>query len=314
MSRPKGGLQKKVSSIFSGVPLESEGVRNDVRRTEVPAPGAPAGQSAAPKPAAMSAGPSAPAPEILVPKTASPVEQPAWPKVPTTQPDPMKPRFEPKPRTPLSAALAAETSVASAPKGPSLRTETARPGQGSPAPKTAPRVIVKQTSSGNDRQKTYMLLGGLGLILVVAMLWATGIFSGASPAPKPAASHQAAIVQLAKINWQRPSAPPASRNPMRLGSFSSSASSSAQKSNPADPAGPFVVTAIYWSQDKVAAMIDGRFVRVGETCRGVKITDITRDYVEYELNGAKAREYVKNGRGNMAGSTDVKPDANSRTN
>jgi hypothetical protein len=319
MSKPKGGLQKKVSSIFSGVPLESEVVRNDVRRTEAPAPGTPTGQLAAPKPATMPAGPSAPVSEILVPKTASPVEQPAWPKVPATQPDPMKPRFEPKPRTPLSSTLAAGTSATAAPRGPSFRTETARPGQGPTdrlaAPKTAPRVIVKQTSLSNDRQKTFMLLGGLAFVLVVAVLWAAWILLGGSGvAPQPVVNQQAAIVKLAKIDWQKPSAPPASRNPMRLGSFSSSASGSSQRSNPGDPAAVFTVTAIYWTQDKVAALIDGRYVRVGETCRGAKITDITRDYVEYELNGAKAREYVKSNRGNMAGSTDVKPDANSRTN
>jgi len=170
--------------------------------------------------------------------------------------------------------------------------------------------VVKQTGPGNDKKKNLMLVGGLAVIFIVAVLWSTGLLSGVSTTPPELSSTQEVpATQMVKIEWQRPSLPLPSRNPMRFGS-------SGSPSQPISGSSSFLnVMAVYCSQDKAFALIDGAKVEVGETIRGAKITAITQEYVEYQLEGVTTKEYVHGGaKNNQTGSTDVKPETNTNLN
>jgi hypothetical protein len=345
MSKPKGGLQKKVSSIFDGVPLESEAARGDIRRPENPTGPAPAAHVAAPRPApvavppvtpavtappaALSVPPIQPAVQPQMPKAPAPASAAptAWPKAPAVKPEPPRPQVEQKPKVSLAAALASETAAPTPPvvpprPAPAARQEApARPHtppseRPAPSPRAMPKVIVKQ-SAATEKRKTIMLIGGLSVVLVMAVLWSTGLLSGsgAGTTPVTLSSEQSVPVTPTKIQWQRPLAPPPARNPMRLGSFGGSTSAVVPvdpKALTGNPATSFNVTAVYISRDSVAALVDGRSVRVGDIHRGARILTITKDYVEYELDGRTKKEYVHGGN-YETGSTEVMPDANSQS-
>ncbi len=307
MSKSKGGLQKKVSSIFDGVPLESDAVRGAVRR----APDVPAPRAVAP------VAPTLPAVEPPTARPAVPAPPSAWPKAPPVPPAPAAPDSRPELRSPLAAAPAPEAPVSAPSHTPApSRTDaprTAQPATARPSARPAPRVVVKQMGQPNDKNRNMMLVGGLAAIFFVAMLYASGIFSGGGNAPEPlASSQQVASAKPVKIDWQRPSLPLSNRNPMRPGG--NAYRSSQQSTTPGDS--QFLnVMAIYCSQNMTAALIDGTRYEIGQVCRGAKIVAITNSYVEYEINGATARAYVRAGsRNEQTGSTDVKPDANTNVN
>jgi hypothetical protein len=307
MSKSKGGLQKKVSSIFDGVPLESDAVRGAVRH----APDAPAPRSVAP------VAPTVPAVEPPTVKPTAPAPPSAWPKAPPVPAAPATPNSELKLRSPLAAILASEAPVsapshsaaparADAPRTPPTATEK-------PSARSAPRVVVKQMGQTNEKKRNMILVGALAAAFVVALLYASGMFSGGSGAPAALASSQEVpVTKPVKIDWQRPSMPLPNRNPMKLGG--STYDSQQQSTTPGDS--PFMnVMAIYCSQNMTAALIDGTRYEIGQIYRGARIIAITNDYVEYEINGTTARAYVRTGsRNNQTGSTDVKPDANTNTN
>jgi hypothetical protein len=338
MSKPKGGLQKKVSSIFDGVPLDSEAVRGDIRRPENPvAPGqaGPMGSArtapAVTPPPSLSVKPAMPPvvqppvsrppmPQAPAPKAAIPAAPAAWPKAPAAGPGIAQPQVEQKPKLNLAAAMASDAPVAApqaAPKATPVKVETpsrqyTNADRLSPTPKAMPKVIVKR-SPANEKRRTAIILGILGTVFVIALLYGTGVLSGKAPAQTPPSlSSEQTIATPTKIQWQRPAAPPPSRNPMRLGSAGTSATVIERPSTTENPQTFFSVTGIFVTNDSAKAIIDGRYVKVGEMHRGAKVTAITRTYVEYELNGKTNREYI-NARGLDAGSTEVTPDANSQT-
>jgi hypothetical protein len=229
-----------------------------------------------------------------------------------------KPKIEPKPKSALAAALNANTEVPP-PKTSSIKLEPPRPPSrvtaekpaAAPAPRVMGKVVVKNSGAHNNK-KTAMLVGVLAFLLVLAILWSGGYLSGSgSTPPKPPSppSQQATLVPV-KINWQRPSAPPLSRNPMRAGGGNSSGTN--QRTGQDGTSSSFNVKGIFWSNDKGIAMIDDRYVRAGETYLGAKITSITKDYVEYQLEGVTKKVYVRELKSNQTGSTNVVPDANSQ--
>ena len=317
MSKPKGGLQKKVSSIFDGVPMESEAARSGGHHAADTAGNIPAGEAkaAAPSPVVPSA-PVASTPAVKPPVTGAP---PAWPKAPAVQPEQEKPRIEPKPKSALAAALNADPDIPKItpmklepPRPPSPSRAAAEKPAAAPAPKVMGKVVVKHSAAENNK-KTAILIGGLAVLLVIAILWSSGYLSGGSSTPqKTSSSAQQATLVPVKIDWQRPSAPPLSRNPMRPGGGNFLPGTN-QRPGQDGTNSSFTVKGTFWSQqDGFAAMMgDGVTVRKGDTYHGAKILSITKNYVEYEMGGVTKREYVDI-KDNQTGSTDVIPDANSQ--
>jgi|GEM_PF-5031878 len=311
MSKPRGGLQKRISSIFDGVPVESEPAHGTPKSAEGPGQSVPSAPSSGARPAPTTE-PPRPA------QSASPADAPVRPKAPPAPPGLSKPKFEPRPSSNLMAAMASETAAPPQRATPPRPTEPARPShppaeRSAPAaPKAAPRVVVKKIGAANaTRNKNIMLIGGLSVVLVIAILWSTGRLSGGNPDPftgTPDANPGAGVPST--IVWTLPAKPPIPRNPMRLGS----SSTPTKPSGPTESACSFNVTAIYRSQDRVVALVDGTVMAVGSTHCGAKVIAISDNYVEFQIEGGTRREYIDNFGSNQPGSTDVKPDSNTNNN
>jgi hypothetical protein len=328
MSKPKGGLQKKVSSIFDGVPMESDAARSSGRHIADTAGNLPAveAKTAAPSPVATPA-PVTSTPAVKPPVMVAPT---VWPKAPAIQPEPEKPKVEPKPKSALTLAMAADadtTAPALVPKSAPTKFEPPRPPSrvvaekpvAAPAPapthKVMGKVVVKRSGTENNK-KTAMLVGALAVLLVLALLYSGGYLSGGkSTAINTTTPVQQAALVPAKIDWQRPSMMPLKRDPFRPGPGRIETTPGTNQ-KPADTtSSPFAVTALFWSQDKSMAMINDRdYVSVGDVYgeAKIKILAITKDYVEYEQEGAKKRGYVRNARNHQTGPKDLAPDANSQ--
>ncbi|HSV27814.1 MAG TPA: hypothetical protein VLH60_07970, partial [Sedimentisphaerales bacterium] len=155
-----------------------------------------------------------------------------------------------------------------------------------------------------------MLVGGLAVVFVVAVLWSTGLLSGGNAqTPAASATPEAPAPTFATINWQRPSLPLSSRDPMTLGVPGTMPASSQEPGSPGK-APSLNVMGVYHSGDVAIALIDGVNVRVGETHRGATIVAITNDYVEYEIGGTTTREYLGERQASEqteTGSEDIKP-------
>jgi hypothetical protein len=288
MSKHKGGLQKKVSSIFDGVPLESDSVRGGVHRA------ADTPTDSAPLPASKAPAPPKPAVEPPVARPAVPPPPSAWPKAPPVTPEPALPRFAAPPRSNLAASLASETAAPAPSRSMSpTRSETPRAPQPAPAKPTAPRVVVKQTGPASNRNRNIMLIGGLSVVLVITVLWSTGTFSRIlEPAPTPPTPPSVQQGELVRISWQRPSLPLPKRNPMAYGTTSIPDASEV----PPGPSDSLIGI-------RFVGIVDGkpstrtkdgttRFIGASFELEGrqIKIVDITMSYVEYEVDGVLRRD------------------------
>jgi hypothetical protein len=329
MSKPKGGLQKRVSSIFDGVPLEAESARPEIRHPDKPvapassmpsAPVKPVPAANPPaKPAAVPSSPIASAPSVLAPKAPAvpPVTtQPAaWPKAPAVQPETPKQPAEQKPRISLATAMAADAPAApAAPKIPMNRPETPQRQAERPSatPRVMPKVIVKKSAS-TDKRKTGLLVAALAVVFVLVLAWRLGAFSsGAATVPSEAVNPQTASILPTKITWQRPASSPAVRNPMRLGSGPISAVAENTSSTPVLPKGAYTVAATSLVNGVWRAMIDGQYVKVNDMAGAARVVAITANYVDLEFDGKVTRSFI-NVRGKETGSTDVTPDADSQS-
>ena len=54
-----------------------------------------------------------------------------------------------------------------------------------------------------------------------------------------------------------------------------------------------IVKSILYSEDNPSAVIGGRIVHEGETIRGVSVIKISRDNVEFEMNGKRWTQKVQ---------------------
>jgi hypothetical protein len=314
MSKPKGGLQKKVSSIFSGVPLESEATHGEVRHATVPTDRVAVSEASLSTVDQLPVAPSLTGKETAVAEPAATVS--VSPAVTTgpSQPESTRPKQEQRQGPSLAAVLAAGT-MPSPSRGPSIKLEAPRVSQPAPerpqaSPKVAPRVIVKTSSQQKDQKKTMIAVGVLAVIFVLVVMRSSGFFSKGSQPPTPAPATKTQTSQTVPtptaIVWQRPLAPPdRSLNPMKSGSIVSPSTST--------HGSLLCVTGIFWTPSSATAVVDGQRVKVGDSVRDMRITRISRDCIEYEVGTGTETSCVQTHTHNQTGSTDVKPDANSRT-
>jgi hypothetical protein len=334
MSKPKGGLQKKVSSIFDGVPVEPEAARGDIRRPDKPAVPAPSAPAPVARPIPTVTPPAKPVsvpppPPAVTPAPAAPVAAPrmptvppaptTWPKPPVAQPEAPKPQPEQKPRISLAAAMSADAPAAgtpprNAPSAPKLETP-ARPPQPaperlSPAARPMPKVVVKSTSA-MEKRKTAILLGSLATVFVLAMCWSLGLFSGkkSQAAPTPIT-----LQATTKIKWERPKAGLPTRNPMVATFVPSTRTTASEQSgkSASDQPSQYAVSGTMLRGTVWTASVDGVTVKVGDEYGSVRIKAIASNFVEFErVDGVTFKSFVSQKR-YTAGSTDVTPEPNSQ--
>jgi hypothetical protein len=285
--KDKAGLQKKVSSVFKGVPVPRDGAGQRAPGTPAPdqAPGA------ASKPA--SAGPPTPqsplmrklheagqSPANAVPDRAAGVQAPPMSaERPTPQRPAAKNLYEPQ-NPPEEAAPAKQPKVAPL-------AEAARP---SLWQQINNRLFPPKPGVNPVRQKAMVIL--VPVLAIVMIFVFRQVLSKAPRQTQGATEEAAPLVAAASsnndIDWQIPEPLPATmRDPIKVSDQSSpndtqpSATPTEEKTHAID------VRDIVYSEDKPSAFMNGRIVHVGDKIGDTTIIQINRNNVEFERDGKR---------------------------
>jgi len=253
----KSGLQKQISSIFN----------------DVPAPQADAGGKPFPKL------PSEPVEDLLQERGPSDGDQP--------EPE--------QPSAPEPVASVHTPSV------PAMRPKPLPRIQQSP-PKTGPSMTdqLKKIAAGGSGGK----IDGRQKKMAVLMAFLTVMFAGVlfvslnglgqkkttppEPSPEPVADVPAKIQSISQ--WQMPEALPSElRDPVQP------VIARIEVTVPDDQTvagGTLTVTGIVYSQNNPSAIVNGEFVRLGDTISGATVVTINRKSIEFEKDGERWEQQV----------------------
>ena len=295
VDKNKAGLQKKVSSVFKGVPLpQNSGAQ---QTTGTPASEGTSGTPARPAPANRPSSPNsllkaltqdgetpdnatqrsdAEAASATAPQDRQKTKRPVFGKTVKHE----KPAKETSPATPHKAAVAAERT----------------------APGLWQRINDKFFPStpgvSPTRQKAMVIL--IPVLAIVMIFMFRQVLSGSPRQTQAATDDQVPVVAAGKpsheIDWQIPDPLPAiERDPTKLPEQVAVTNTSGAEPNQAVAASPnqvFDVRDIVYSKDKPSAVVNAHIVYVGHKVGDATVVQILRDGVEFERDGKKWVEKV----------------------
>ncbi|MEK7996891.1 MAG: hypothetical protein AAB403_24065 [Planctomycetota bacterium] len=289
----KAGLQKKVSSVFKGVPLpQNSGVQQTAGTpASDAAPGASARPASADRQSPQSSllrtlhqggepsGNAAPdRPAQARPKPASTDRQTFQRPAPRKPDRPEKPLKEATPAKPHKAALVAEQTR------PSLWQQI------------SDRLFPPKPGVSPTRQKAMVILVP---VLAIVMIFVFRQVLSTSPRQTQAATDDGTpVVATAKssheIDWQIPDPLPAmERDPTKLPEQVAATSNAEPNQAVAGPeAGTFDVRDIVYSKDKPSAVVNAHIVYTGHKVGSATVVQILRDGVEFERDGKRWVEKI----------------------
>ena len=133
---------------------------------------------------------------------------------------------------------------------------------------------------GNCNSRIKVVVLTLLFSLILAFVFARVLIPSAGKIlPEDFNADNAAADSVIKIDWKIPQPYPAAlRDPMQINSAAVAASLDAAK---------FIVKGIVYSEDKPAAVVDGRIVHQGDKVFDADVVKINRDSVEFETNGKR---------------------------
>jgi len=286
LEKNKAGLQKKVSSVFKGVPLPQGSAGQQTSGTHAPdqVPGV------SPKPLSPERQPQS----SLMMKLHQAEEKPdnTIPNRPagvSPEPPPPAPRIQQHPaakelhesKTPLKKAASAKQPKA-APAA-----ETTRPGLWR---QISNRLFVPKPGGNPTRQKAMVILVP---ILAIVMIFVFRQVLSTSPRKTKGATEDETLVAAGvksgqDIDWRIPDPlPETMRDPIKIGD-QSSANGAEPNGAAAEPTtGDIDVRDIIFSKDKPSAFVNGRIVYIGDKIHDATVVRINRDGVEFEKDGKK---------------------------
>jgi len=294
MAKPRVGLQKEISKIFTGIqiPKKDAASQNNAAQTR-PAPVAPAPTHYIPQKTTVAAPKPFTIPEPVHETPATPA-QPAYsapnptvyePQAPKQTPAPTaydSPKPEPAILPPISAR---DLKVESGSKNPGLVLWL----------KIQDFIKVKLLAPKPGvnplKQKAMIILTPVLMLVFIVVL--ANMFFKSDPAKTKIAAKAASASAAAfdgKINWVLPPPYPQNlRDPTTFGSFASSGSGQAQQENADRPA----VKGIVYSEDNPCAVVGDRIVSAGDVVNGATIVKINRDSVEFSAADKKWTQKVE---------------------
>ena len=259
MSRNKAGLQKEISAIFKGIPIQKDG-------TVGQSSGAPVPQ----QPDYEQRPEQGKEKGRLEPP--SPFKPPAPSQPPAPTPKPTQPAHPPKATSPRPKAKAA------------VKTQRQMPWQ-----KTFEQIQNKlfkpKPGVSPTRQKAMAL--SVPVLFIVLIFVFIQVFN--TPSRKTAGAHQINPSNTAagagnEINWQIPQPyPVALRDPTQFGSATAAVTRT----------DGLIVKGIVYSQDDPSAVIGTRIVHEGDKILDATVVKINRDSVEFESDGKKWTQKVQ---------------------
>jgi len=286
LEKNKAGLQKKVSSVFKGVPLPQGSAGQQTSGTHAPdqVPGV------SPKPPFPERQPQS----SLMRKLHQAEEKPdsAIPNRPvgvSPEPAPPAPRVQQHPAAKElqeSKAPPKKTASAKQPKAAPVA-ETVRPGLWR---QISSRLFAPKPGGNPTRQKAMVVL--VPILAIVMIFVFRQVLSTSPRKTKGATEDETLVAAGAKsgqdIDWQIPDPlPETMRDPIKLAD-PSSANGAEPNGAAAEPtAGDIDVRDIIFSKDKPSAFVNGRIVYVGDKIHDATVVRINRDGIELEKDGKK---------------------------
>jgi len=132
-------------------------------------------------------------------------------------------------------------------------------------------------------------------IVLIFMLLKGGVFGTTVRKTKASAEDNVSSVATAglntKIDWEIPAPYPTTlRDPMRLGP---AATAQTQTGTETRTFVKLIVKGILYTEDSRSAVIGNHIVHEGEEIRGVTVVKISKDSVEFEMNGQRWTQKVR---------------------
>ena len=261
------GLQKKIASIFSGIPVRSE---EDT-------------DSKPEKPTAEN--PNYGPPSHLTPAKLKPDQPPATPaKIkPTTDPKPKEPETKQPPvKEPrLRETRLKEPKIKPRKPGPARKTQTQAKWQ-QLAEQISKKLFAPKPGASPAKQKAMVLL--VPVLVVVMIVIFTQVLD--TPTRAPAAPAHLGLTGAASgdINWKIPEPYPKTlRDPMELGSAT----------GPQLQTSELIVKGIVYSDDNPSAVIGERIVHEGDKIGDTTVVKISKNSVDFEKNGKTWNQKVQ---------------------
>jgi len=293
LEKNKAGLQKKVSSVFKGVPLpQNSGVQQTAGTpASDAAPGASAQPTSADRQSPQSsllrtlhqggepsdnAAPDRPA--EARPKLASPDRQTFQHPAPRKSGSPEKPLKDATPAKPHKAAPVSEQT------GPNLWQ------------RINDRLFPPKPGVSPTRQKAMVIL--VPVLAIVMIFVFRQVLSTSPRQTQGATDDNTPVVATAKssheIEWQIPDPLPAmERDPTKLPEQIAATSNADPNQTVAEPEmETFNVRDIVYSKDKPSALVNAHIVYVGHKVGSATVVQILRDGVEFERDGNRWVERI----------------------
>jgi hypothetical protein len=261
MAKYKSGLQKKVSSIFGGVPIRKDDDHQQSAGTLTPE--RPDYQEHPERDKELSgtpAVPQSPAPSHLTPQTPEPQ--------PPEQAPPKETSVEqPQPEADITVATVKQVWWHQAWE------------------QIKSKLLTSKLDASVTKQKVMVVLVPvLFIILIFVFIQVLSAPSGGTTEPQGFGTTSAAAGSGDKIDWQIPELYPTTlRNPMQFGSVATAQGQGGQ----------LIVTGIVYSHDKPSAVIGAQIVHEGEEISGVTIVKINKNSVEFKMNNKRWTQKVQ---------------------
>ena len=277
MAKSKTGLQKKISSIFTGVSIP-QGDGTD-QPTNAPKPTTPG--PTAPKP--TTPGPTAPKP--TVPKPTAP--EPTVPKPKQTQYVPPTTLTADKPKPQQTAGPPPKAVPTQKPIVETTIKVIEQSTWQQALEKIKNRFFAPHPGPGAKKQATMtILIPALAIVLIFVLIRTLGTEPAKPIEASGLTTTSGTVNSYVKIDWKIPELYPTTlRDPMRPGSAGITVAD--------DRANNLIVKGIVYSEQSPSAVIGDQIVHEGDKISDVTILKINRDNVEFEINGKKWTQKVQ---------------------
>jgi len=289
--KDKAGLHKEISSIFQGVPIpQTDGGQEP---------------SGTPAPERSCTEPKPPTPEPQKPCDAPVPERTDYtkPKQPALTPDfgdlsrvePQKPNA-PKPcqamqslpesigaRQPKADIDDIEKNVSQKPATVKISSQTFRQ-------QITNKLFTPKPGVSATRQKAMVVMMPLLFIVLIFMfrgVFGTGVRKTEAFAEDNTSSVTTADDLNTEIDWEIPATYPTTlRDPMRLGPAATAQTETKTLVK-------LIIKGILYTEDNPSVVIGDQIVHEGEEIRGVTVLKISKDSVEFEMNGRRWTQKVR---------------------
>ena len=156
------------------------------------------------------------------------------------------------------------------------------------------KLFKPKPGVSTTKQKATVVMIPLLFIVLIFMLFRGGVFGTSAGHTEASAEDTASGVGTAgantKIDWEIPEPYPTTlRDPMRLVPVEITQTDQTETRNTIE----VIVKSILYSEDNPSAVIGGRIVHEGDKIRGVSVIKISRDNVEFEMNGKRWTQKVQ---------------------